>query len=65
MLVQKKFKRLNVNAGFTISTATGVMAVKLSETHYRILGTTGESIKAGKNEVVWVDSVQVKPWWKP
>lgn len=64
MIVQKKFKRLKVNAGFTISTATGTMALKLSETHYKVLGDTGPAIKAGKNELVWVDTHQVKPWWK-
>lgn len=64
MLVQKQFKRLKVNAGFTLSVSNGVMAVKLSETHYRILGSTGPSVKASPKEVVWVDSLQVKPWWK-
>lgn len=63
MLIQKKFKRLNINAGFTFKIATGVMAVKVSKTHYRISGTTTD-IKADPNKVVWVDSFQVKPWWK-
>ncbi|BBC78104.1 Hypothetical protein KNT65_gp056 [Escherichia phage EcS1] len=40
------------------------MAVKLSETHYRVLGTEGTIIKANPKEVVWVDDVQVKPWYK-
>lgn len=64
MLVKKPFKRLKVNAGFTLSIADGVMAVKLSETHYRVLGTTDKAVKADRKEEVWVDSVQVKPWWK-
>lgn len=64
MVIQKKFKRLKVNAGFTLSVAHGTMAVKLSETHYRILGTTGPATEANKNELVWVDSIQVKPWYK-
>ena len=64
MLVQKPFKRLKVNAGFTLSVSNGVMAVKLSETHYRVLGSTGPAVKASPKEVVWVDTPQVKPWWK-
>ena len=64
MLVQKQFKRLKVNAGFTLSVSNGVMAVKLSETHYRILGSTGPTVKASPKEVVWVDTLQIKPWWK-
>ena len=38
MIKQVKFKRLQVNAGFTLSIANGTMAVKISETHYRVLG---------------------------
>lgn len=64
MLVQKPFKRLKVNAGFTLSVANGVMAVKLSETHYRVLGDTGPAIKANCKELVWVDTLMVKPWWQ-
>lgn len=64
MLVQKPFKRLKVNAGFTLSVADGVMAVKLSETHYRVLGDTGPAIKANRKELVWVDTLMVKPWWQ-
>lgn len=64
MLVQKPFKRLKVNAGFTLSVANGVMAVKLSETHYRVLGDTGPAIKANRKELVWVDTLMVKPWWQ-
>lgn len=64
MLVQKPFKRLKVNAGFTLSVANGVMAVKLSETHYRVLGDTGSAIKANRKELVWVDTLMVKPWWQ-
>ena len=64
MLVKKPFKRLKANAGFTLSVAQGTMAVKVSETHYRVLGTTGKPTPASKKEEVWVDSVQVKPWWK-
>lgn len=64
MLVQKPFKRLKVNAGFTLSVANGVMAVKLSETHYRVLGDTGPAIKANPKEVVWVDDIQIKRWYQ-
>lgn len=64
MLVQKPFKRLKVNAGFTLSIADGVMAVKLSETHYRILGTTDRPIQSTRKEIVWVDTLMVKPWWQ-
>lgn len=64
MITQVKFKRLQVNAGFTLSVADGVMAVKVSKTHYRILGTTDKPIEASKNELVWADSHQVKPWYK-
>lgn len=64
MLVQKPFKRLKVNAGFTLSVANGVMAVKLSETHYRVLGDTGKAIAANPKEVVWVDTIMVKRWYQ-
>lgn len=64
MLVQKPFKRLLVNAGFTLSVANGIMAVKLSETHYRVLGDTGPAIKASRDEVVWVDTLMVKRWYQ-
>lgn len=64
MLVQKPFKRLKVNAGFTLSVANGVMAVKLSETHYRVLGDTGPAIKANPKEIVWVDTAQIKRWFE-
>lgn len=64
MIKQVKFKRLQVNAGFTLSVADGTMAVKLSETHYRVLGSTGPAIKAGPKELVWADSVQIKRWYK-
>lgn len=64
MLVKKKFKRLKINAGFTLSIANGVLAVKLSETHYRILGTSDKPTEANKTEEVWVDSLMLKPWWK-
>lgn len=64
MLVQKPFKRLLVNAGFTLSVANGIMAVKLSETHYRVLGDTGPAIKASRGEVVWVDTLMVKRWYQ-
>lgn len=64
MLVQKPFKRLKVNAGFTLSVANGVMAVKLSETHYRVLGDTGPAIKVNPKEVVWVDTIMVKRWYQ-
>lgn len=64
MLVQKPFKRLKVNAGFTLSVADGVMAVKLSETHYRVLGDTGSAIKVNPKEVVWVDTIMVKRWYQ-
>lgn len=63
-IVQTKFKRVKVNAGFTLSVANGVMALKVSETHYRILGSTGPAIKATPKELIWVDTSQVKPWWK-
>lgn len=63
MLIQKKFKRLKVNAGFTFNTATGKMAVKVSNTHYRISGTPTD-VKADPNKVVWVDSFQVKRWYQ-
>jgi 3D (Asp-Asp-Asp) domain-containing protein len=64
MLLQKKFKRLKVNAGFTLSIANGTMAVKLSETHYRVLGDTGPAIKANRAEVVWADEHQIKAWYQ-
>ncbi|ARW58029.1 hypothetical protein [Serratia phage X20] len=64
MIIQKAFKRIKVNAGFTLSVANGVMAVKVSETHYRVLGTTDAPVKADRKELMWVDSAQVKPWWK-
>lgn len=71
MLVQKKFSRLKVNAGFTLSVADGVLAVKLSEKEYSILGATDVSaegkvcpIKADPKQVVWVDTAQVKRWFE-
>lgn len=64
MLVKKPFKRLKVNAGFTLSVADGVMAVKVSETHYRVLGTTDKPVKANPKEVVWVDDIQLKRWYQ-
>ena len=64
MLVQKKFSRLKVNAGFTLSVADGVMALKVSETHYRVLGDAGRPIQATRKEIVWVDTLMVKPWWQ-
>ena len=64
MLVQKKFKRLKVNAGFTLSVANGTMAVKLSETHYRVLGDTGPAVKANRNEVIWADTIMIKKWYQ-
>ena len=63
-IVQVKFKRLKVNAGFTLSVADGFLAIKVSKTHYRILGTTDEPTKASPNELVWADKIMVKPWWK-
>lgn len=64
MLVQKPFKRLKVNAAFTLSVSNGVLALKVSETHYKILGSTASAIKASPKEVVWVDTLQIKSWWK-
>ncbi|WKC55951.1 hypothetical protein R31_231 [Klebsiella phage R3_1] len=64
MIKQVKFKRLQVNAGFTLSIANGTMAVKISETHYRILGSTGLIIKADPKELVWADTAQIKRWYK-
>lgn len=64
---QVKFKRLKVNAGFTLSVANGIMAIKVSETHYKVLGETGPInpvVKATKKELVWADTIMVKPWWK-
>lgn len=64
MIKQVKFKRLQVNAGFTLSIANGTMAVKISETNYRILGSTGVIIKADPKELVWADTAQIKRWYK-
>lgn len=68
---QVKFKRLKVNAGFTLSVADGTMAVKLSEKEYSILGATNVSaegkvcpIKADPKQLVWADTIMVKAWWK-
>lgn len=64
MLVQKKFKRLKVNAGFTF-TPTAALCRKESEKTYRVLGSTGPVVGVpNRNGLVWVDSFQIKPWWK-
>lgn len=71
MIKQVKFKRLKVNAGFTLSVSDGTMAVKLSEKEYSILGASDVSaegricpIKADPKQIVWADSVQIKRWYK-
>lgn len=62
MLIQKKFKRLKVNAGFTLGLNTALCR-KENEKEYRVLGTGNVYPIKGSAEV-WVDSFQVKPWWK-
>lgn len=67
MIVQKKFKRLKNNAGFTLNSSDGPLALKISKTHYVLLlpyGVGSSPIKASKEELVWVDTEQIKPWWK-
>lgn len=64
MIKQVKFKRLQVNAGFTLSIANGIMAVKISETHYRVLGSKGVINKADPKKLVWADTTQIKRWYK-
>ncbi len=64
---QVKFKRLKVNAGFTLSVADGVMALKTSKNTYKILGSYGVTKGSGtidENGLVWADTIMVKPWWK-
>lgn len=65
MLVQKKFKRLKINAGFTLKVVGGDMVVKISEKEY-VQNYLGKLIKftADKNDLVWVDSYQVKKWYQ-
>lgn len=65
MLVQKPFKRLKINAGFTLSVADGTMAVKISEKEYA-QNYLGKQIKfsANKNDLVWVDTAQIKRWYQ-
>lgn len=66
MLIQKKFKRLKVNAGFTHG-VHGSLCIKLSEKEYRDTGEVNVAppvFRANPNQLVWVDSFQVKPWWK-
>ncbi|UIS65581.1 hypothetical protein PP425_gp066 [Enterobacter phage vB_EclM_Q7622] len=65
MLVQKPFKRLKVNAGFTFNHDCS-LCVKVSNSEYIVSGAThgnGPS-KTDKNQLVWVDSAQVKRWFE-
>lgn len=65
-LVQTKFKRLKLNAGFTLKLG-GPLCVKISEKEYHDSSITEicpPIVKADPNQLVWVDSFQVKKWWK-
>ena len=52
MLVQVKFKRVRKDAGFTLNTATGTMAVKVADNQYRVLGSTEGCKLIDKNSLV-------------
>ncbi len=62
---QVKFKRLKVNSGFTLSVADGTMGIKISEKEYT-QNYLGKQIKfkADPKQLVWADTIMVKPWWK-
>ncbi|CAD5241969.1 hypothetical protein RCIP0032_00153 [Klebsiella phage RCIP0032] len=64
MLVQVKFKRVRKDAGFTLNTATGTMAVKVADNQYRVLGSTEGCKLIDKNSLVWADTFQVKRWYE-
>lgn len=65
MLVQKKFSRLNKSAGFT-KTLNGPLYIKQSSnTYYDTSSKEAVNIFSIKpDELVYVDSFQVKRWFQ-
>ncbi|WKV23403.1 hypothetical protein SEA1_gp0055 [Salmonella phage SEA1] len=67
-IVKVKFKRLKVNACFTLSMVNGTMALKTSKNTYKILGpygvTKSSEIAIDEKTLVWADTFQVKRWYQ-
>lgn len=63
-LVNKPFKRLLVGAAFRLR-SYGNICIKQTETEYKMIGQYSDGIfQIEPVAKVWVDSHQLKKWWK-